>query len=382
MIYRNFWIQQIFQAWNKRSLVWLSGVRRVGKTTLAKMIDNAIYLNCDLPSVQRQLAEPELFYQSLPKQSIVIFDEIHRLPDPSLTLKIGTDEFPEIKILATGSSTLAANKKFRDSLSGRKIQIYLPPVIWPECLDTFRITDFNHRLLAGGLPEPLLSTELDPTFYSEWIDSFYARDIQELFGVRNREGFLKLLRLVMHQSGQLFETTNLAKLSGLSRPTVLAHLEAMEVSHVLFCLPPYHGGSRREITRRPKCYAFDTGFVAFVNGWDSLRDSEKGLLWEHLVLDVLRIHHLKENLFYWRDKSQREIDFVIRIDRDTVDAIETKLHPDAVNIANFQAFRAVYPKGQNFVISPVIPRSYQRQFGDLLINFISLQEYHQRMLGG
>ncbi|MCD6375083.1 MAG: ATP-binding protein [Caldisericaceae bacterium] len=378
MVIRPFWIRRVQQAWQRKSLIWLSGVRRVGKTTLCKMLPDTVYLNCDLPSVQRQLEDPELFYNGLSEQATVIFDEVHRLLDPSLILKIGTDAYPHIKILATGSSTLAASKKFRDSLTGRKIQIHLPPIIWPECTDTFQINQLEKRLVFGGLPEMLLADENDPTFYSEWIDSFYARDIQELFGIRNREGFLKLFRLVIRQSGSLLEVTHLSKLSGLSRPTVLAHLEAMEISHVLFCLPPFHGGGRREITRRPKCYAFDTGFVAFVNGWDTLREHERGILWEHLVLDVLRIHHPKERIFYWRDKSQREIDFVLRRGADTVDAIEVKINPDAVNLNHFQAFRALYPQGSNYVISPSIKQGYRRQFGELLIHFTSLHEWHQQ----
>jgi predicted AAA+ superfamily ATPase len=65
MIERTFWIQRIQQAWGKRPIVWLSGVRRVGKTTLAQMFSNAIYLNCDVPSVGRRLVDPELFYDSL-----------------------------------------------------------------------------------------------------------------------------------------------------------------------------------------------------------------------------------------------------------------------------------------------------------------------------
>ena len=61
---RPFWINNIKQAWEKRPIVWLSGVRRVGKTTLAKMFPEAVYLNCDLPSVVRMLADPESFYDS------------------------------------------------------------------------------------------------------------------------------------------------------------------------------------------------------------------------------------------------------------------------------------------------------------------------------
>lgn len=372
MIKRPFWINRIEKAWNKRSIVWLSGVRRVGKTTLAKMFPKAVFQNCDLPSVNRRLEDSELFYDGLEPGTVVIFDEIHRLKDPSRLLKIAADVYPRLRILATGSSTLAATQKFRDSLTGRKQMIYLPPVLWWECLEEFGIKELDHRLLMGGLPESLLSSKKDPHFFSEWMDSFYARDIQELFGIRNRSGFMSLLQLVMRQSGNLIDYTNLAKLSDLSRPTVKSHIEAMSIAHALFLLPPFHGGGRREIIRRPKCYAFDTGFVVFVKGWESIREEDRGFLWEHLVLDELRTIFDDRTLFFWRDKSGREVDFVVKGTGQRVDAIECKINPDKFNPDDLAVFRSVYSEGRNWVLSPAVKTAYQRRYGKMLVQFSSL----------
>ena len=125
MINSPFWLNKLKDGLEKRPLVWLSGVRRSGKTKICRMLPDAVYMNCDLPSVQRQLDNTEFFFGNLSERSMVIFDEIHRLKNPSEVLKIGTDVFPELRILATGSSTLEATRKFRDSLTGRKIQIQL-----------------------------------------------------------------------------------------------------------------------------------------------------------------------------------------------------------------------------------------------------------------
>jgi predicted AAA+ superfamily ATPase len=216
MVKRPLWIKKIYDAWNNRTIVWLSGVRRVGKTTICKMFDDAEYLNCDLPSVKRKLEEPEFFLKNITPGKVVIFDEIHQLKDPSNVLKIAADEFPSLKVIATGSSTLSATQKFKDSLTGRKSNIYLSPVLWEECQVSFGINDFDRRLLNGGLPEQLLSTSKDSEFYAEWINSFYARDIQELFNIRNRTGFLNLLKLVLQQSGGMIDFSQLSKSSGLS----------------------------------------------------------------------------------------------------------------------------------------------------------------------
>lgn len=374
MIERSLWLNSIQQAWRHRTIVWLSGVRRVGKTTLTRMLSDALYINCDLPSVQRTLEEPELFFDSQVAGNTLIFDEVHQLRNPSQLLKIAADEYPQLNILATGSSTLAATRKFRDSLTGRKQAIHLCPILWDECADPFGIHDLNRRLLHGGLPEPLLAARKDPEFFSEWIDSFYARDILELFGIRNRQGFLALFRLLLRQSGGQLDYSQLANLSELSRPTVKSHIEAMQIAHAMHLLRPFHGGGKREIVSRPKCYAFDTGFVSFEKGWNSIRDDDRGLLWEHLVLDTLRFHFRDETIFYWRDKSHREIDFVIRGERDQVDIVECKINPDKLNVAPVLAFRNLYPKGENMIVSPMVKKPYKVRRGDLVFNLCNTRD--------
>lgn len=374
MIKRTLWLDRINQAWAKRSVIWLSGVRRVGKTTLARMLPDAVYMNCDLPSVVRTLGDPELFLGGQAKGSLLVLDEVHHLDDPSRLLKIAADEYPHLNVLATGSSTLAATRKFRDSLTGRKQSVHLCPVLWEECDDPFGVSDLNLRLLNGGLPEPLQSADKDPAFFNEWIDSFYARDILELFGIRNRQGFLALFRLLLRQSGGQLDYSQLAKLSELSRITVKAHIEAMQIAHAVHLLRPFHGGGKREIVSRPKCYAFDTGFVTFEKGWNSLRDEDRGLLWEHLVLDSLRFRIADEDIFYWQDKSQREVDFVIRRGRGGVDALECKINPDKLDAKSFEVFRELYPDGDNYLISPVVKKPYKLRRGQMVFTVCSTRD--------
>ena len=370
MIERPRWLERVQRAWSQRSVVWLSGVRRVGKTTIARMLPDAVYLNCDLPSSVRALEDPELFLGAQARDAVLVFDEVHRLPDPSRLLKIAADEYPHLKVLATGSSTLAATRKFSDSLTGRKRSIHLCPVLWEECSDPFGVPDFNRRLLHGGLPELLLAARKDPAFLNEWIDSFYARDILELFGIRNRQGFLALFRLLLRQSGGQLDFSQLANLSEMSRVTVKSHIEAMQIAHVVHLLRPFHGGGKREIVSRPKCYAFDTCFVTFERGWDTIREDDRGLLWEHLVLDSLRFRHADEDIYYWQDKSRREIDFVIRRGRDRADVVECKINPDRVDAAPVEAFRALYPDGDNYVVSPAVKAPASVRHGKLIFTVV------------
>ena len=372
MISRPFWLDRIEACWRKAPIVWLSGVRRVGKTTLAATLEDAEFLNCDLPSAQQLLADPEAFYRSLTKPRLIL-DEVHQLPDPSRLLKIGADAFPKLKILATGSSTLAATHKFRDSLAGRKRHLHLVPVRHDE-LPAFGIRDLRHRFLRGGLPPALLAADYDPGFYSEWLDSYFARDVQELFRVEKRGGFLKLVESVLRQSGGQMEATALSSLCGLSRPTVLTYLDVLELTHVAAFVRPYSGGGKRELVRQPKVFAFDTGFVAFARGWTDLRPEDCGLLWEHLVLDRLLTDPVGAKVMYWRDKDQHEIDFVLPAGRGAVDAIECKWGAARFDPKNLQVFRALHPAGKNLVVATNVPKPYTREVGGLNVTFTGLDD--------
>ena len=377
MIRRRFWLARVAEAWRRRPLVWLSGARRTGKTTLARMLEPETYLNCDLPSVGRRLGDPESFFAGLDSSGLLVFDEVHRLEDPSAVLKIAADEHPTLRVLATGSSTLAATRKFRDSLTGRKRTVHLVPVLFEE-LGAFGVGDVRERLLRGGLPPVLLADGHRGEAYAEWLDSYFARDVQELFRLEKRGAFLRMVELVLRQSGGMLAVASLSKLAGVSRPTVASWLEVLQTTHVAHLLRPYAEGGRREIVAQPKIYGFDTGFVCFARGWDSLRAEDCGLLWEHLVLETLLSIPL-ERLHFWRDKQQREVDFVVPRGRQAVDAIECKWSADSFDPRGMAAFRERYPAGRNLVVSPHVTESYRRRLGALAVDFVPLPSLRKRL---
>lgn len=364
MIQRPFWQNRLAEAWKEAPIVWLSGVRRVGKTTLAESLgaDQVFYVNCDLPSVEERLSDPVLFFRGC-EQPIVVFDEIHQLSDPARILKIGADMFPHLKILATGSSTLAASRKFKDTLTGRKRLVHLTPVLWDE-LSAFG-TSLQQRLFHGGLPIALLVETKKPSLYREWMDSFFARDIQRLFGFRDLNRFNALFEYLLKQSGGQFEITKIASALGITRPTVESHISALEITHAMTVVRPFHGGGQTEIVKQPKVYGFDTGFVSYVRGWDPLRQDDFGILWEHFVLEHLQSHFPETPVQYWRDKAGREVDFILPRRRDAVDTIECKWDARAFDSSALQVFRSHYPKGRNFLVTPSADQVYTKRFGEL-----------------
>jgi hypothetical protein len=376
MIERPFWLNQMDRAWRQVPILWLTGVRRAGKTVLAKSLPDAEFVNCDLPSSARRLEDPEAFLRALDGRTLIL-DEVHQLPDPSRLLKIAADAFPGLKVLATGSSTLAATTKFRDSLTGRKRDVALMPVLAEE-LPAFGVSDIQVRLLQGGLPQALLADTRDTEFYGEWLDSYYARDVQELFHLGKRAEFLRMLELVLRQSGGMLEITSLAKHTGVSRATVSSWMDILQITHVAFLVRPFADGGRREILAQPKSYGFDTGFVCYAKGWDDLRPEDSGLLWEHLVLDTLRAAQCPK-IQFWRDKQQREVDFVLPRGRDSVDAIECKWNPDAFEPRGLMAFRDNYPDGRNYLLSPNVRHRAVRRIGDLEWTLLPIGELREEI---
>ncbi|MDP1590090.1 MAG: AAA family ATPase [Prosthecobacter sp.] len=191
MVKRRFWLDCIEKQWKARPVLWLRGVRRAGKTSLAQSLDGVEYFDCELPRVRRAMEDPEAFLKGMKGRRIVL-DEVHRLPNPSELLKIAADHFPGTRVLATGSSTLGASSRFRDTLAGRKTELWLTPMIEAD-LEDFDSGDLNQRLLHGGLPPFFLSPEPPERDFQEWMDAYWAKDIQELFRLEKRVSFQKVV---------------------------------------------------------------------------------------------------------------------------------------------------------------------------------------------
>jgi len=384
MFARRFWHDRITQAWLHRAIVWLMGVRRVGKTTLARSLPDADYFDCELPRTRALLADPESFLAARTDRTIVL-DEVHRLADPTELLKIAADHFPGVRILATGSSTLGASARFRDTLAGRKAEVWLTPMTSADLADFVAgghtrtetgATDLRRRLLRGGLPEFFLTSTLPEHDYQEWIDAYWARDILELFRLERRHAFRRLFELILVHSGGIFEATRFAVPCEVSRTTIANYLAVLEATFAVHVVRPYAEGGRAEIVSAPRVYGFDTGFVCHQRGWTELRSDDLGPLWEHLVLNELHAHVGRDQVRYWRTKHGSEIDFVVVGRGRPPVAIECKWTASEFDPAGMRVFRAAYPEGPNFVVAADISpaRPYERTIGPMHVRFVALAD--------
>jgi len=377
MVPRQFWLSRIEEAWKRRPLVWLSGVRRAGKTVISQSLPNLQYFDCELPSVRREMEDPEAFLRRQGARRLAL-DEIHRLRNPSEILKIAADHFPGTRILATGSSTFEASRKFRDTLSGRKTEIRLTPMMTADLKD-FGNEDVEHRLARGGLPPFFLSSDTRESDFQEWMDSYWAKDIQELFRLERHAAFQRFLELLLVNSGGVFEATAYAGPCDISRPTVTNYLKALEATRVAHVIRPFSSRRSSEIISAPKVYAFDTGFVRFAKGWEKLRPEDKGGLWEHFVLNELQARLQEADVRYWRDKRGHEVDFVVPSRSGSALAIECKWSAGALDGAGLQAFRRRHPRGENWLVAQDVDRAFERRDHGLVIECLGIREFAERL---
>ena len=371
MVQREWWQEKLESAWKERSIVWLSGVRRAGKTLLCQSLPDTDYFDCELPRTRRLLDDPEDFLGQH-RGRRVILDEIHRLSNPSQLLKIAADHYRDTKVIATGSSTLGASRKFRDTLAGRKTEVWLTPMTG-EDLSAFKKLDLRHRMLHGGLPPFFLAPSIPEPAFQEWMDAYWAKDIQTLFRLERRHSFERFAELLFAHSGGLFEATRFTRACEVSRQTIMNYLAVLENTYLVHVVRPFSTHQTTEIVAAPKIYAFDTGFACYYRGWTSLRQEDLGLLWEHLVLNELQAHLQTRRIGYWRDKRGHEIDFVLAQRGKVPLALECKWSADDVDLTNLKAFALRYPKADLRVVAQDVDRSYQRRTDALTVTYCGLK---------
>ncbi len=343
----------------------------MGKTCLCQSLDEIEYFDCELPRTRHLLEDPEAFLRSV-KGKRIILDEIHRLGNPSELLKIAADHYSSTKVVATGSSTLGASKKFSDTLTGRKTKIHLTPMLFHELAD-FDGRDLQFRFLRGGLPPFFLEEELHEGDYQEWLSSYWAKDVQELFRLEKCHSYIKFTELLLAQSGSIFDATRFAAPCEVSRTTISNYLSVLEATYVACVVRPFSTHSPTEIISAPKVYGFDTGFVCHCRGWLHLRPEDFGQLWEHIVLNELLGHLQIPSLNYWRDKKGHEIDFILNQQQSDPISIECKWNSTKFDPSNLKIFRRLYPKGKNIVVANDIDKDYVRNYDGITVVFASLE---------
>ena len=309
--------------------VIIYGARRTGKTTLVKRFLQDIDEPYLLVSGEDITVQGYLASQSIEKLSafvgasrLLVVDEAQKVPGIGANLKLIIDHIPDMRIIATGSSSFDLARAVGEPLTGRKTTLRLYPLSQLELgqIEQRHQTDANleSRLIYGSYPEVVLSNDnrTREQYLKEIIASYLYKDVLELDGIRHSSKISRLLQLMAFQVGKEISYTELGTSLGMSKNTIERYLDLLEKAFVIQKLSGFSRNLRSEITKNSRYYFLDNGVRnALINNFNALElRNDSGELWEnYLVIERLkRQEYLQEqsNNYFWRTYSQKEIDLV------------------------------------------------------------------------
>jgi len=301
------------------------GARQVGKTTLIKELlkgENYLFLDADDPSTRKLLTSPntEQIRIILGNNKMVFIDEAQRISGIGITLKIITDQFPDVQLFVSGSSSFDLGNILNEPLTGRKWEYELFPISWEEYEENEGFVkseqQLENRLLYGMYPEVLNSKGNDREVLKNLVSSYLYRDILAFSEIRKPEILDNLLLALALQIGSEVNYNELAVTVGVNKVTIQKYIEILEKGYIVFRLSSFSRNLRNEIKRNRKIYFYDNGIRNMIIGnFNSLKlRADTGALWENFLISERKKQNIYKNtysrMYFWRTKQQQEIDFV------------------------------------------------------------------------
>ncbi len=309
-------------------VVILYGPRRTGKTTLLHhfLEDKTNYL---LVSGDDRLVHEYLASQSVEKlrslvgtTPLLVIDEAQKIDQIGLNLKLLVDHFPDLSIIATGSSTFELARQVGEPLTGRKKVLKLFPLSQIELSQIETVLEtrahLENRLVYGSYPEViLLASNVEKGIYlNQLANDYLYKDILDFEGIKKSRKLIDLLQLIAFQIGKEVSYSELGKQLGMSKGTVEKYLDLLEQAFVLVNVRGFSRNLRSEITKTSRYYFYDVGIRnALINNFNPLSTrNDVGELWEnYLVIERLKKQQycaILSNNYFWRTYDQKEIDWV------------------------------------------------------------------------
>jgi predicted AAA+ superfamily ATPase len=325
----------LFKEISLKGVSIILGARQVGKTFLLKKLYSesismrlkSSYFNLELPEDLRLFnASDEDIYNFLLSAGRVIFiDEFHYIKNASKIFKMLYDSGRNIKIYASGSSSLEIHKHLKESLAGRRWVTKLRPLSYNEFLQKFKSNSnkkkaFDEYMVYGGLPGLIHISDASSKMrlLSEMLESYIQKDIKSLIREENIRAFNSLLYLLAENQGSLISENSLSREVGLSAATINKHISLLENTYVCYPIYSYAKKLGNELKKSKKIYFYDLGIRNAIlkdfKGY-AFRD-DKGVLAETFVfLQILSLIKQNMEIKFWRNKQGKEIDFIILKDR-------------------------------------------------------------------
>lgn len=310
--------------------VVIYGPRQAGKTTLVNDILTqknwkTLILNGDRRGdwweilISRDLSRMKIL---LSGYDALFIDEAQRIPEIGLILKIILDEFKNLKVIATGSSSLDLASKISEPLTGRVVTYTLYPISIAELAQIYTSNELNenleNRLIFGSYPEifSLNGSVAQNEYLRNLTDAYLYKDLLEFSGIKNSSKIRDLLKLLAFQVGSQVSLTELGGSLGIGKDTVGRYIDLLEKSFVIFRRSGFNRNLRKEVSKMDKIYFYDLGVRNTLIGNLNLLDNrdDVGKLWENfLMVERMKRQEYKQTLYshyYWRLTSGAELDLV------------------------------------------------------------------------
>lgn len=323
------------------------GARQVGKSTLFKMIlekqdCKTLQLNCDEPEVKDMLsgintAELRLL---IADNRIVVIDEAQRVENIGMTLKRITDNFPDVQLLVTGSSSFELQNRLNEPLTGRKLEYHLYPISTSEIMQSQGLLavkqTLEQRLIFGSYPDILNHADDAKELLMNLASSYLYKDLLSLESVRRPALLGKLLTALALQVCSEVSYNELAQTVGTDNKTVEKYIDLLEKCYIIFRLNGFNRNLRTELKKGKKIYFYDNGIRnAILQNFAplSLRQ-DTGAMWENFIIsERIKANQYAGryvNSYFWRTTQQQEIDYVEESD-GRFSVFEMKWNPRRAN---------------------------------------------------
>ena len=342
-----------------KQIVFLTGLRRIGKTSLMKLSIKHLLFEENIPAKTimyvsmddyllsgKTILEIVEFFRSMNslsvKEKIFLFlDEITFTVDYEQQLK-NLYDFGNVKIFASSSSA-SLLKSQSGLLTGRSITFEVLPLNYSEYLDFKNIrvaksdehlhaTYFQDYLGKGGIPEYVLTN--DDAYIRELMDNIIYKDIAAVHGIRQISVLKDYFLLLMERSGKTLSINKIAKVLGISTESSKRYFDLFCDTFIIYPVSRF-GKLNEQLVSPKKIYCCDTGIRNFYTG-----ERDWGAVFENYVF--LRLKQLNLKYIY---ENTIELDFY----SENKILIECKFHHEELSKKQQELFDKIDAKQKHIV---------------------------------
>lgn len=361
------WQQDIIKnALKTRRVLLLSGPRQCGKTTLAKHVadKHSTYLTLDNLSV-RELAQQDPHGFVIHSEKMLIIDEVQRAPELLSAIKLVVDENTAPgQYLLTGSANIQSLPTTKESLAGRIRNIRLRPLTQGEILGKKPLfidhlfeekiqkksqTHYHRKAILdiafrGGFPETLhFNHQERHLWHQDYLNALLERDLKDITHIVHHQAMQDLIKTLAAWSGKFMDISAIGSGLSIRRPTIESYINALEALYLIERIQPWTQTDYERVGKQSKLYMTDSGLMASILKWRiqqvELNADRSGKIIETFIFNELAAQIDASNgryqLFHYRDREKREIDFLIERDDEALLGIEVKAG-SSISTADFK----------------------------------------------